>query len=50
METISSSSFKNSLANKLISEESDLTFQRLKFGIPDEYFAVSDILKNFLNK
>ena len=50
MESISSTSFKNSLSNKLVSEDSDLTFQRLKFGIPDEYFAVSEILKNFLNK
>lgn len=50
METIANSSFKSSLANKLVSDDSDLSFQRLKFGIPDEYFAVSDILKNFLSK
>lgn len=50
METIANSSFKGSLANKLVSDDSDLSFQRLNFGIPDEYFAVSDTLKNFLNK
>jgi hypothetical protein len=49
-ETINSDTYKNTLANKFVSEESDLNFTRLTFGIPQEYFNASQVLKDFLSK
>jgi hypothetical protein len=34
----------------MVSEDTEVSFQRSRFGIPEEYFAVQDILRAFLSK
>ena len=48
-ENISTDSFKTGLEGKLVSNEA-VNLPRIRFGIPEEYFHASEILKKFLNK
>jgi len=50
MQNISNHQFKQAMMNRFLSNESNLDFPFMKFGIPDEYFITSIILKEFLNK
>lgn len=34
----------------MVSEDTEVVFQRGRFGIPEEYFAIQDILRVFLSK
>ena len=34
----------------MVSEDTEVVFQRERFGIPEEYFAIQDLLRVFLSK
>ena len=48
-DSISSESFKLGLKAKMVSEE-DVILPKVRFGIPEEYFLASEVLKRFMNK